>query len=530
MPPKVSVEILEWLRVNPEIKGLFTEKNGYRHPATNEHITDLYYRLVVSPAISKIVQGPIEPFIDVVPHPEDIELYFKGIGCEEEFGIDGRMVWDKDEVPKVSIITATRNRPDYLLNAYRSCFDQTFHNWEWIVLDGSDIPTAPDALKKLCPDRRISIFRTKGHKISPLWNFGLKQARGKYVCILDDDNWNHPDFLKYTVDAMDKDDSLVGVATWFEMRDDNGKVNAWCDTIRGTGPINFESVRASNCGDGNNILWRKSDLDVLGGFDDSLWTNEDFDLIRREIKVGRVGNIPKTLHYYRTHSLNRCHLSEGLGHDRDYKWICGQTYEDVIDKYIEKVNLSNISVEGLVKRIMYISEWRPLQWKEEMVDFLNFLNTLKPKKVLEIGIANGGTSLLLANGIKNEHKTYGIDIWIRDKVKDILVKKGINVTIGDSKLMCRYLEMEGPFDVIFVDGDHTLNGVAADFQNYFNLLSADGIMAFHDINTNTIDDPGCHVHEFWEEIKHRFRTKEINYAPPNKGYGIGIIFKEGKEI
>jgi predicted O-methyltransferase YrrM len=78
-------------------------------------------------------------------------------------------------------------------------------------------------------------------------------------------------------------------------------------------------------------------------------------------------------------------------------------------------------------------------------------------------------------------------------------------------------------DLLFIDGDHTYEGVKADFEKYLPLVKKGGLIAFHDI----LDTPehraqNCYVAKFWEEIKQQHEHKEFVSQPLNWG-GIGVL-------
>ena len=79
-------------------------------------------------------------------------------------------------------------------------------------------------------------------------------------------------------------------------------------------------------------------------------------------------------------------------------------------------------------------------------------------------------------------------------------------------------------DFLFIDGDHSYNGVKKDFEMYSPLVSKDGIIGFHDIVEGLEENVGG-VPAFWQEIKNNYKYKEIVESWNQGGYGIGLIFK-----
>jgi len=108
--------------------------------------------------------------------------------------------------PIVSVILTTYNRPQFLKRAVESVLNQTFKEFELIVVDDcSDIP--PNINLPAGEDRVIPIrlpYNT-GFWIRPR-NVGLMVARGKYIAYLDDDNVYLPNHLQALYDAITSGD------------------------------------------------------------------------------------------------------------------------------------------------------------------------------------------------------------------------------------------------------------------------------------------------------------------------------------
>jgi len=79
-------------------------------------------------------------------------------------------------------------------------------------------------------------------------------------------------------------------------------------------------------------------------------------------------------------------------------------------------------------------------------------------------------------------------------------------------------------DFLYIDGDHTYEGVKSDFKMYSDFVADGGIVAFHDIIPSPSDNR-IEVNEFWNELKEQYgQTKEI-VADPNQGFGgIGVLY------
>lgn len=78
-------------------------------------------------------------------------------------------------------------------------------------------------------------------------------------------------------------------------------------------------------------------------------------------------------------------------------------------------------------------------------------------------------------------------------------------------------------DFLFIDGDHTYEGVKKDFAMYSPLVREGGIIAFHDIVLGPSENVGG-VRKFWDEIKKGYEYIEIVKDWKQGGYGIGVIY------
>jgi predicted O-methyltransferase YrrM len=180
---------------------------------------------------------------------------------------------------------------------------------------------------------------------------------------------------------------------------------------------------------------------------------------------------------------------------------------------------------------------KPIQIEEELAWLLAEVRQLKPQTVLEIGTARGGTLFMWTRLAQPGATIVSIDlpggkfgggysnIWgsiyqrfARDTQKLHLLRA--NSHDPQTRTKAEILFGGKPLDLLFIDGDHTYEGVKQDWELYSSLVRPGGLVVFHDIAGNYDD---TEVKKLWDSIKPNFKHKE--YSVDQKGYyGIGIIY------
>ena len=108
--------------------------------------------------------------------------------------------------PKVSVLMPVYNEEKYISEAIESVLNQTFNDWELIIVnDGSTDNTQKIAEKYTKEDKRITLINHKKNEYkSSALNNGIKYSKGEYICYLDGDDMYLKNKLKFQVNYMEK--------------------------------------------------------------------------------------------------------------------------------------------------------------------------------------------------------------------------------------------------------------------------------------------------------------------------------------
>ncbi len=206
--------------------------------------------------------------------------------------------------PLVTIIIPTYNRAALLAETLDSVSGQSFRDYEIVVVDdGSTDETARMIARRPEP---IRYFRQRNEGASSARNHGLREARGSLVAFLDSDDLWLAGYLKACVGLLSGRDELAMVYCDFTCIGETGQPVNGHRKVQHDGDV-IESLFASTFVHTSCVMARKSVVLDAGGFDESLPTNEDYDLWLRLALQYRFGLVSRVLCKRRTHrrSLSR---------------------------------------------------------------------------------------------------------------------------------------------------------------------------------------------------------------------------------
>lgn len=108
--------------------------------------------------------------------------------------------------PEFSVIIPTFNRSHQLLHAVQSIVDQTYSNWECIIIDdGSTDQTQELIQQHFANDSRVKYYFQTNQERSIARNNGIDKSLGEYLCFLDSDDYYDKYYLESLKDAIDKE-------------------------------------------------------------------------------------------------------------------------------------------------------------------------------------------------------------------------------------------------------------------------------------------------------------------------------------
>ena len=204
--------------------------------------------------------------------------------------------------PTVSVIIPTHNRAHLVGRAIRSVLNQTYQDFEIIVVDDGSIDTTEKVVRRFDDDRIRYIRHGENKGGSAARNTGIKAAKGKYIAFLDSDDEWLPEKLEKQTRAFENEDLQVGVVyAKFVNINENGesldKNVAKCEGFA------FRQLLSSNrVGTVSSVMVRSECFQKVGGFDETLPSCQDWDMWLRLARHYKFHFIPEVLvKYFKQH-------------------------------------------------------------------------------------------------------------------------------------------------------------------------------------------------------------------------------------
>jgi glycosyltransferase involved in cell wall biosynthesis len=279
--------------------------------------------------------------------------------------------------PKVSVLMPVYNGEEYLRESIESILNQTFRDFEFIIISEHGTSDESLAIIQSYSDERIRhIHNTTRLGLVVSLNLGLKEAKSEYIARMDADDISYPKRFEIQYNYMKKNPDCGLVASWNEVIDERGdRIELWKNNYSSEEIYYILNFR--NCLTHTSTFFRKNLVISVNGYNESLKA-EDYDLWLRLSKITRVHQIPKILVKWRYTEKS----ITGKGRDL--------LTESAIN--IAKKNIKNLSNEIIDEKLLcFIQNYREnpniyylsALTKDELPNSIKLINKINQKIINE---------------------------------------------------------------------------------------------------------------------------------------------------
>jgi glycosyltransferase involved in cell wall biosynthesis len=261
------------------------------------------------------------------------------------------------EKGKISIVLPTYNGSKYIRQSIESCLNQTYKNFELIIVDDCSKDNTPQVIKSYNDPRIRYIRNEKNQRLPKSLNVGFNQAVGEYLTWTSDDNLYTPTALQEMIDTLQSSNYDFVYADIYKFHDD--RIN---EAVHEKLPT-YKTLKTNNCVRACFLYTRKV-LETVGGYDPDMELLEDYDYWVRISKNFYMHHLERPLYYYRLHGQSL--WGSRLGEIRVAEFL-----------FKLKFDTSNIQETNYMLKDFIITRKKgPYLWNKILV-YLNFSKKLE---------------------------------------------------------------------------------------------------------------------------------------------------------
>lgn len=239
--------------------------------------------------------------------------------------------------PLVSVVMSVYNTEKYLKESIESILNQTFKEFEFIIVNDGSNDNSLEIIKSY-NDTRIVILNQSNTGLAKALNNGIRLAKGKYIARMDADDISHPDRITKQVVFLNENPEYAVIgsnSTFIDMQsnrlyDSNYVLND--EEIRNRLPLSpfFHS----------STMFQKIIFEEIGGYNEKIRHHfEDRILWNQMAKYGKLYNLPESLICYRL-------VPESISNKNSEKF---KIFDEICNRVIEMGNITEMDIYVITK-------------------------------------------------------------------------------------------------------------------------------------------------------------------------------------
>jgi glycosyltransferase involved in cell wall biosynthesis len=271
---------------------------------------------------------------------------------------------ERQSEPVVSVVMAAYNYDQYIGQAIQSVIDQTWTDWELIIIDDGSNDSTEEVVKPFLSDDRIQYHRQENQGQPKAKNAGIRRAKASFIAFLDADDAWHPGKLEKQMPLFEGNPKVGVTYTGVTIIDEKGNFRESRPSKGLRGDVFKESFHQSIPGFSASIV-RKEVFEHVGMFNESIPLAIDFELWLRVAMHYHFDFIDEPLVYYRTGHAN---LSKRYQERR--RLVVDKIIPYILNECGGRERLTNLEIRenyarlfaAMSKNDLSKSQWSALYW------------------------------------------------------------------------------------------------------------------------------------------------------------------------
>jgi glycosyltransferase involved in cell wall biosynthesis len=246
--------------------------------------------------------------------------------------------------PRVSVVMPTYNQAKYIREAIDSVLNQTFQDFELIIVNDGSTDSTPQILEEYQRQYAqnpqcysLLVINKKNEKLPRALNTGFEQACGEYLTWTSSDNNMKPDMLEKLVSALDRNPHVGFAYGDWDVIDDDGNFVGTVNSVEHDRYLLMRFNYINAC-----FMYRHEVQDTVGLYDPEYIYAEDWEYWWRIAQSFEMMRVPEVLYEYRIHGTSLTSTAvttQKKGKSAGYVKLLEQFRANKLDWYISKVKL-----------------------------------------------------------------------------------------------------------------------------------------------------------------------------------------------
>jgi glycosyltransferase involved in cell wall biosynthesis len=201
-------------------------------------------------------------------------------------------------MPRISVILPCYNGSSYIYDAIGSILDQTFPDFELIVIDDGSTDDSAEIIQTF-DDSRIRFFQQRNQGLPATLNRAISLANGEYLARMDADDISLPARFERQVDFLEKHPEHGMVGTWASIWADRQKTSRFHRPATECSLLKFDLLFYNSIVHSSTMIRRKVFVECGEYATEETRQPQDYDLWSRMMRHYEMTNLPEVLHIYR---------------------------------------------------------------------------------------------------------------------------------------------------------------------------------------------------------------------------------------